>query len=419
MQELSVKYLIIGAGISGLSFARNVIEDDFLILEKETEAGGYCRTIRSNGFIWDYSGHFFHFKNSDVKKFFESKIRKEKIIQVDKCTKIYYKGSLIDYPFQKNIHQLDKDDFVDCLYWLYHREEQQIYYSFIDMLYGKFGKGIVERFLRPYNEKLYACDLNTLDTDAMGRFFPYADFGEIIDNMKNINNNSYNDCFLYPKEGAEEFVNALISDIPKDKLMYKQELKAIDTKEKVAYTQEYAIRYNCLIYTGSLKSLLEKLNLNTELLHSNKVLVLNIGFEKKSVYTKEHWIYFPEKYYNFYRVGFYDNILNQNRLSVYVEFGFKENQKIDIAAELEETLKHFKDLGIITDHKLIAYSSVIMNPAYVHISDEGQKYVSTILNKLSEDSIFTLGRYGKWKYCSIEDCIIDANSLYQSVKYNV
>lgn len=39
------------------------------------------------------------------------------------------------------------------------------------MLYEKFGKNISEKFLVPYNEKLYACDLNMLDSDAMGRFF--------------------------------------------------------------------------------------------------------------------------------------------------------------------------------------------------------------------------------------------------------
>lgn len=48
------KYLILGAGVSGLSFANNIDSNDYLILEKEHEAGGYCRTTRRNGFVWDY-----------------------------------------------------------------------------------------------------------------------------------------------------------------------------------------------------------------------------------------------------------------------------------------------------------------------------------------------------------------------------
>lgn len=79
-------------------------------------------------------------------------------------------GKYIDFPFQKNIHQLDKDEFIDCLYDLFITTGSD-YSTFKQMLYAKFGKSIAEKFLIPYNEKLYACDLNRLDVDAMGRFF--------------------------------------------------------------------------------------------------------------------------------------------------------------------------------------------------------------------------------------------------------
>lgn len=109
----------------------------------------------------------------------------------------------MDYPFQTNIHQLEKEEFIDCLYDLFHKEEKEDYDSFLDMLYGKFGKSIVEKFLKPYNEKLYAVDLKTLDKDAMGRFFPYADIPAIIDNMKaNKDSTSYNNSFLYKKRSG-------------------------------------------------------------------------------------------------------------------------------------------------------------------------------------------------------------------------
>ena len=47
-----VKYLIIGAGISGLTFA-NYIKTDYLILEKESEIG--C--LQDNHFHEEGSGH--------------------------------------------------------------------------------------------------------------------------------------------------------------------------------------------------------------------------------------------------------------------------------------------------------------------------------------------------------------------------
>ena len=54
--------LIIGAGITGLSYAMFKGDNDYIIIEKESEIGGYCRTTKRNGFVWDFSGHFFIFK---------------------------------------------------------------------------------------------------------------------------------------------------------------------------------------------------------------------------------------------------------------------------------------------------------------------------------------------------------------------
>ena len=109
------KYLIIGAGVSGLTFANFINHDDYLILEKEAEPGGYCRTIYQDGYIWDYAGHFFHFATDKVKEIFKNRISSEELIYKDKCTKIFYKDKIIDFPFQTNIHQLEKEEFiVDC-----------------------------------------------------------------------------------------------------------------------------------------------------------------------------------------------------------------------------------------------------------------------------------------------------------------
>ena len=62
---IKTKYLIIGAGISGLTFA-NYAKGDYLIVEKESEVGGYCRTIKRKDYVWDYAGHFFHFKTEEI-----------------------------------------------------------------------------------------------------------------------------------------------------------------------------------------------------------------------------------------------------------------------------------------------------------------------------------------------------------------
>ena len=39
--------LIVGAGITGLSYAMFKGNNDYIIVEKESEIGGYCRTIKT------------------------------------------------------------------------------------------------------------------------------------------------------------------------------------------------------------------------------------------------------------------------------------------------------------------------------------------------------------------------------------
>lgn len=418
-----VKYLIIGAGVSGLGFANFINDDDFLILEKESEAGGYCRTLYQDDFVWDYAGHFFHFANEEIKKFFNRKINKDEIVYKQKNTKIFYKGEYIDYPFQKNIHQLSKEEFIECLYDLFNKEEKEQYTGFEDMLYGKFGKSITEKFLKPYNEKLYACHLNNLDADAMGRFFPYADIKEIIDNMKLEQDTSYNKNFLYPKKGAVTFVNALLNELDTEKVLYNQEVTHIDMINKIARTKDLEIQYEYLINTAPFNKLIRYIDQNEynnikEKLTYNKVLVFNLGFDKKSHVKDIHWVYVPDKEINFYRIGFYDNILDTDRLSMYVEIGYASEDEVKIDEQLKLTLQNLKRMQIIDNHKLLAYSSIIMNPAYIHISKVSQKIKELKKKELEGYGIYTIGRYGDWKYCSIEDSIIDAINVAKKLNSN-
>ncbi len=426
IMDRKVKYLIIGAGISGLTFA-NYADGDYLIIEKEDEVGGYCRTIKKKDYVWDYAGHFFHFSTEEFKKKFLDSVSPDDIKYKDKNTKIIYKDALVDYPFQTNIHQLDKQEFIDCLYDLFHREEKEDYDSFLDMLYGKFGKSIVEKFLRPYNEKLYAVDLTTLDKDAMGRFFPYADIPAIIDNMKaNKDSTSYNNSFLYPKDGAGSFIQILYDSLDSSKVLLSHKVVKIDNESKKAELDDGSkITYEYLINTSPLNHFLdyfdgEEFKSLQEALSYNKVLVFNLGFNKKSKYTEEHWMYIPDKNVNFYRIGFYDNILDADKLSMYIEIGYGKNDLIteeDVEKQLKLTLENLHKLGIIDDEtELEEHSTIIMDPAYVHINTETEKRIQEFKEREAGNNIYTIGRYGAWTYCSMEDCMIAAKNLAEKLK---
>lgn len=421
---MKTKYLIIGAGISGLTFA-SYCKENYLIIEKDSKVGGYCKTHYNKDYVWDYAGHFFHFKTDEFKKKFIDSLDKNDFVTQDKKTFIYFDDKLIDFPFQTHIHELSKDKFIDCLYDLFNKEEKENYDNFLDMLYGKFGKSITEMFLKPYNEKLYAVDLTKLDKDAMGRFFPYADIKAIIDNMKQNKVNSYNNTFMYPKKGAQVIIDVLMKDIDENKILLNSIIQSINLEDKkVILTDGTEIYYEYLINSMPFDKFLkltnnkEYIDFSNELTY-NKVLVFNLGFNKKSKYNDHHWLYFPDKNINFYRVGFYDNILGADKLSMYIEIGYPKGTVItdeDINRQLSLTLDNLKKCGIIDDtFSLDAYESIVMDPAYVHIDVQNDLKVRKIMKDLANKNVYSVGRYGAWTYCSMEDCMVEAKELSEKI----
>lgn len=409
--------LIIGAGVTGISYA-NFTTNNFLIIEKEKEVGGYCRTIKRNGFIWDYSGHFFHFQNPDVEKYVCKNIDPGLLLRVEKHTQIYYKGQYVDFPFQKNIQMLEKEELVDCLYDLFTPYKGEVS-SFKEMVYANLGRSIAEKFLVPYNEKLYACDLDSLDMNAMGRFFPKANKEDIILNFKSHDNSSYNSHFTYPKTGAIEYVNSLLHNIDNTKVSVDEELIFIDTEKKIATTNRREIHYDRLISTIPLPVLLTKCGIDYPegVFSCNKVLVFNLGFDSKGNDRLNSWIYVPEKDYIFYRLGYYDNIMGADRMSLYVEIGFPEN--FELSKEglyLERVLQDLRKMGVVTTQELLDYEAVLMKPAYAHISKNSIDAVERLKKELSKKDIYSIGRYGSWTYCSIEDNILEAKSLVENLQ---
>lgn len=419
MDEERTRFLIIGAGISGLAFADWVEGDDYLICEADAEVGGYCKTITQDGFVWDYSGHFFHFRHKDIERYLVDRMQGQRVLEIAKDSRIWWKGELIDFPFQKNIHQLPKDDFIDCLVDLYFKEDRPAA-SFREMLYAKFGRSIAEMFLVPYNEKLYATDLATLDVDAMGRFFPYADVDEIVRNFRKADNTSYNATFTYPEGGAIQYVHALMAGIDPARVRLGERVERIELGAKRATTSRgRSIRFDHVISSAPFPRLLAMTGLDHDAsaFTWNKVLVFNLGFDRKGP-SGIHWVYFPQRELSFYRVGFYDNIFGTDRMSLYVEVGYPRDAVIDegvIAAMRARVLRDLASAGIVEGHELVSHHSVVLDPAYVHITKASLAEVERCKAALAEQGVRSIGRYGSWTYCSIEDNIVEARALAEGI----
>ena len=61
---------------------------DYIIIEKESSIGAYCKTIKQDGFTWDYSGHFFHFRDKEIRNYLLMEMNEDDILDVKKYPNI-------------------------------------------------------------------------------------------------------------------------------------------------------------------------------------------------------------------------------------------------------------------------------------------------------------------------------------------
>jgi protoporphyrinogen oxidase len=413
------RVLIVGGGISGLA-AAGFLRDTFdcLLVEKESEIGGYCRTFYQAGFTWDYSGHFYHFRHQWIAEHLRRQMDADGLLTVKRISRIYLRNAYIDYPFQYNIHQLPTADFVHCLKDMYQAQGQgaRVFHTFREMLYGRYGQALADLFLVPYNEKLYAIDIEQLDADAMGRFFPHIEFGTLLAKLSgDAAAGGYNDNFTYHRRGARAYVDGLARYVPDGVIRTDAVCRRIDLDKRRADVGGEWIPFDRMVISAPLPRILEIADTPAPqgLLTANKVLVLNLGFDRPSL-RPDHWVYYPEPEYVFFRVGHYDNILGEPRMSLYVEIALSSEAAINVPALKRRALDDLTRAGVIAGHRLVSWTHVVLDPAYVHISNASNAFAAEACARLETRAVHPIGRYGQWKYCSIEDNILDAFSLARS-----
>jgi hypothetical protein len=73
-------------------------------------------------------------------------------------------------------------------------------------------------------------------------------------------------------------------------------------------------------------------------------------------------------------------------------------------------LADLKKVGLVSEHRLVAEHSIVMDPAYVHITQRSIAEHRRLADDLRTRGVHSLGRYGGWTYCSIEDNIVEARA---------
>ena len=79
--------------------------------------------------------------------------------------------------------ELDTDDAVDCVYDFILAQKGEEPSDFREWLVWNFGEGIAERYMIPYNEKIWAYPLEDMETQWMQGKMPLPTKKEMIRSM--------------------------------------------------------------------------------------------------------------------------------------------------------------------------------------------------------------------------------------------
>jgi protoporphyrinogen oxidase len=204
----------------------------------------------------------------------------------------------------------------------------------------------------------------------------------------------------------------MLRDLPEGTVSLGERLESIDLDSRTARTSKRTLRYQRLVSSAPLDKQLAACGIDDYdgTWSWNKVLVFNLGFDRKGA-EGVHWMYFPERALRFYRVGWYDNIMDADRMSLYVEIGAAAGETLDVDAERERVLNDLRREGIVDGHQLVSWHTVTLDPAYVHITRDSLAAVDAARARLNAHGVYPVGRYGRWTYCSIEDNMIETRAL--------
>ena len=422
---------IIGAGLTGLSTAYHLSDLPYSVFDSEKEVGGLCRSVRQNGFVFDYTGHLLHMKDPYTKNFIET-ILPNTFMEKSRKAAVFLKDRYLPYPFQANLHGLPKKVIFECIFDLIKkktRSKNKDDLNFKEWVFETFGEGISKQFFIPYNEKLFRTGLENLTRNWASWSIPCPSLTEVIRGAIGIKNikMGYNASFYYP---AKTGIDVLPKELEKRvrNIQLNKKLVSVDISNKcIEFNDGTKQNYNYLVSTLPLPRLLEKIeglpdsfkDISKNLNHVS-VQNLNIGISRKKI-TDFHWIYFPEGKYPFYRVGCYSNISNalapKNTSSLYIEISSRPEKKRSIEQITAETIEGLKMCGILkkTD-SIIEKKYIEIEHGYVIFDKFREKILPDIFSYLEKNNIFSIGRYGSWTYSAMEDSILKGKEIAETLR---
>ncbi|MDD3313028.1 FAD-dependent oxidoreductase [Pseudodesulfovibrio sp.] len=422
---MKTKYLIIGAGPTGLGAAHRLHElgmDDFLVLEREAYAGGLAASFKDeNGFTWDIGGHvvFSHYDYFDdlvASLLGNDYLEHERESWVRSC------AAWVPYPFQNNIRHLPRGPRWDCVEGLLpgRREtgEPADFGQWIDRV---FGQGIARHFMRPYNFKVWATPPELMQYGWIGERVSVVDLRKVLKNIIMEQDDvawGPNNTFRFPLHGGTGEIFRRLADRVRDRIEFGQSVTKVDAAAKTVTTDKgLTIEYDALLNTAPLDLLAARwlaerdpalVDAAAGLTHSSTYVAgVGLDIRDESERNGRCWMYFPEADSPFYRVTNFHHYSPNNTARPGRQLAFMcETSMSAHKPEKPEELMDRTVQGLVNSSLLDASRvddvltrwEIAVDYGYPVPCLRRDQALRTIQPRLEARDIYSRGRFGGWKY---------------------
>jgi UDP-galactopyranose mutase len=462
--------VVIGAGPTGLSAAYH-LGPDAILIEQADRVGGWCRSIEDHGFTFDMAGHIMFSTDPYVHEMYQMLLG-DNVHWQDREAWIYSKGVHTRYPFQGALYGLPPDVIKECIVGAiearfgsliakkpaadngtnadYTGPERRGMFeplmkterrltalhkssprNFEEFIYKVWGAGIAKHFAIPYNQKLWAVPLSTMETSWLGGRVPLPNLEEMIEGALSPVGKPMgpNARFGYPLRGGfQSLMNGFLPHLQGELRLETKVTAVLPSRRTVALSDGTALSYEYLISTMPLPALIwvmgheappEVRQAAAQLRHVS-VRCVNLGIGREKL-TEKHWIYYPEDTV-FHRIFVQANASPHcnppGGFGITCEITYSEAKPLpcDGEALVQRCIDDCRRIGFFSDDDPIwAANQVDMPVAYVVYDHDRARNVDLIRQWLSTQDIVLAGRYAEWEYYNSDHAFVAGKKAAEQV----
>lgn len=416
--------IIIGAGPAGLGAAL-ALGKSAVVLESQDTVGGLCGTLVVDGAIFDLGGHSFHTPHPSIRRLVFDALEMEELKRDAWC---WLNGEWVRYPFQQHFSALaDPQSRHACQTGLDGAGGWENAANFDEYLDRRFGEGVVELFMRPYNRKLWGPDLSRLDASWAAE--RVAAPVETPDSKANENGRRLPEngrrvplpkeaTIAYPaKGGYGEIFRALAQRVVD--LRLGQAVVSIDPRNSTLRTAKgETLHWRRLISTLPLPTLLRLLpSVPTEIsarvaeLEAVPITLVMVVLNGQHE-TPRQRIYCPDGDVLGHKIAFNHNssrwlqALPRHGIQVEISEFSLAKSGVDSKTLAAAVVGDLRRMGAITSADQVLRTEVFRLPlGYPVQTHERAGIVALAQDWLAEHRIHTLGRFGEWAYINSDEAL--------------